>query len=152
MNALKPLSQEEIARYERLRALMEWDEEDWLFLQDCEGNGRLLATIRTQAASIAVLVDAIGKSPYIGKSNIVNNYWEGVLSNLPDAARAHVEEDAKLRARIAELEALPKRTPAPKGYSGWTCGKCNGPVAGRYSVCEACGHGSPTGSAAEAKP
>ncbi len=38
---------------------------------------------------------------------------------------------------LLPVESAPK----PKEYAGWTCGKCNGPVAGRYSKCEACGHG-----------
>lgn len=31
--------------------------------------------------------------------------------------------------------------PPPPPRVGWTCGRCNGPVAGRYATCERCGLG-----------
>lgn len=40
--------------------------------------------------------------------------------------------------KLTKAEPYQKITPPP-GYSGWTCGRCGGPVSGRFATCSNCG-------------
>lgn len=62
-----------------------------------------------------------------------------------DGGYTRTEEDELalvVQKFFAEREAKKRATKqTPSDYAGWTCGKCSKPVAGRFSKCEACGHG-----------
>jgi len=68
-----------------------------------------------------------------------------ILADVPlkgDAVTVELNASDLRRARTA-LASDGWRDMGEAPRDGWSCGKCGGPVAGRYSRCETCGHPQP---------
>ncbi len=94
----EPLSAEEMARYRDICFLTEWNEDDYQFMQSCEGGHRLLATIDALQSQRGT-VDAV----FINSASD-----EAAKMNTPDRAKLYAWLEAWRARYVGNGHVLPE--------------------------------------------